>query len=167
MTITTMPVASRRLRKTSSMAALMKIESSIWTSMWTFEGSVSFSAATAARTSCATFTVFDCAWRTMPMPMPGAPLTRAERVSSSKPHSTMATSERRVSASSCNAPICFGVSAAVSARISNCCEVLRKRPLGELCEAERTSVATSSTVNPRAASETGMTRTRMTRFLSP
>ena len=90
--VTDRPSAS----STSWMAPLMKVASSLVTRIFMPLGSVSWILAAAARTPVEMSSVFDCAARMMPSPMPVLPSERSDVALGSPPSVTEATSPSRV-----------------------------------------------------------------------
>ena len=166
-TATTMSVASKSVCSTLFSAPPMKVELSDVTRMWTPGGSDLSSSSTAFVTPEEISSVFDCACRTMPRPMPVWPLMRIELVSSAGPKITSAMSPTRVDLLILIASMSAALLTLASARTSSDWSPAESLPAGTSEATVASAVERSVTESPRAAIAFGSISTRTSGSRSP
>ena len=152
---------------TSWIAPLTKMASSLVTRMVMPCGRVCWIFSAAARTPSEMSSVFDCAWRMMPMPMPVLPSERSEETPMSGPSVTVATSPSRVFSPMTMFSKASGVVTEAVVRTMMFWALVLSEPAGVSSAIEASALRMSAMVRPTLASLVWLMSTRKIFSRSP
>ncbi len=163
----TITAASTSAFTTSSIEPRMNTASSLVMRISVPSGNCVCSRSTMALTPFEMLSVFDCAWRMMPMPMPALPLERSAVDDRSGPKVTVATSPRRTLSPMISRAKSSGVLRSAVARTTMSCVVEVIEPAGTSKAILESAEVSEATVSPRLASAAWSTSMRKILSWSP